>query len=107
MNDVINWRDQVGSREDKHYKATLFQGEYLFVGINCLNPGQIQPAHEHSNADKVYIVMEGQGEFIVGEERRKAAAGDAVWTPAGVPHGVENTGAERLTLLVCIAPLPN
>jgi mannose-6-phosphate isomerase-like protein (cupin superfamily) len=29
-----------------------------------------------------------------------------VWAPAGVPHGVTNTGAERLVLIVAIAPSP-
>jgi len=29
-----------------------------------------------------------------------------VWAPAGVTHGVTNTGTERLVLLVGIAPSP-
>jgi mannose-6-phosphate isomerase-like protein (cupin superfamily) len=29
-----------------------------------------------------------------------------VWAPAGVTHGVTNTGTERLVLVVGIAPFP-
>ena len=40
------------------------------------------------------------------KDRRSVGAGAVVWAPAGAPHGVRNEGAERLTLLVCIAPPP-
>ncbi|GAB4471670.1 MAG: hypothetical protein Kow00124_08970 [Anaerolineae bacterium] len=100
-------REHVGSREDKHYKATLFQGSHLMVGVNCLEPGQVQPVHDHSGADKAYCVIEGIGVFMVGDETFEGHPGDVIWAPAGVPHGVENRGAARLTLLVMIAPPPS
>lgn len=106
MDHVKDYRDHVGVREDKHYKATLFQGDHLMVGLNCLEPGQTQPVHDHAEADKVYVVLEGRGQFVIGEETREAGPGEVVWTPAGLPHGVENRGAERLVLLVGIAPPP-
>jgi mannose-6-phosphate isomerase-like protein (cupin superfamily) len=52
----------------------------------------------------VYLVLEGSGHFAVGDEVREAGEGTVVWAQAGVPHGVENTGSTRLTVLVCIAP---
>lgn len=102
-----HYRAHVGARAGKHYKATLFQGDHLMIGINCLEPGQVQLAHEHAGADKVYLVMEGTGWFTVGEETREAGAGEVVWAPAGVPHGVENRANARLVLLVGIAPPPS
>jgi quercetin dioxygenase-like cupin family protein len=51
-------------------------------------------------------VVEGNGRFWMGEERLTASAGQVVWAPAGVVHGVENEGDDRLTLLVGIAPAP-
>jgi mannose-6-phosphate isomerase-like protein (cupin superfamily) len=76
------------------------------VGINCLEPGQVQATHDHARADKAYIVMEGSGHFVVGEEEGPAGPGEVIWAPAGVSHGVENRGTERLVLLVGIAPPP-
>lgn len=106
MNHITHYADHIGVREDKHYKATLFQGHMLMVGLNCLEPGQAQPIHDHAAADKVYVVMAGAGRFTVGEDVRAARAGDVIFAPAGLAHGVLNDSAERLTLLVCIAPPP-
>ncbi len=101
-----DYRDHVGARADKHFKSTLFQGERLMVGLNCLEPGQTQAAHAHGEADKFYYVVEGRGLFTVGEEAREVEPGTIVWAPAGVSHGVENRSDSRLTLLVGIAPPP-
>ncbi|MCE2489652.1 MAG: cupin domain-containing protein [Anaerolineae bacterium] len=106
MSNFTHYREHVGSRADKHHKTTLFSGEQLMVGLNCLEPGQEQAVHDHSDQDKVYQVLEGEGVFSVAGEERCVGVGTVVWTRAGVPHGVRNEGAERLTLLVCIAPPP-
>ena len=106
MTYFMDYRAQVGSRPDKFYKTTLFQTERLMLGLNCLEPGQTQHVHTHADQDKFYLVLEGEGEFVVGEERQQAGAGVTVWAPAGVEHGVTNPGAARLVLLVGIAPAP-
>lgn len=98
--------EHTGGRPDKFYKATLFQTERLLLGVNCLEPGQVQPPHEHVNQDKFYYVVAGVGLFRLGAEQFGAGEGDVVWAPAGLPHGVENNGEERLTLLVGISPAP-
>ncbi len=40
----------------------------------------------------------------VGDEKQTAGEGMVVWAAAGADHGVTNTGAKRLVLLVGIAP---
>lgn len=106
MDYFFNWQQHVGSKPDKFYKTTLFQGAHLLVGLNCLEPGQTQDAHAHEGADKIYFVLEGSGTFTVGAEERQAAAGTVIAAPAGIQHGVTNSGDERLSLLVAIAPPP-
>ena len=98
--------DFAESRADKHFKDTLFQEANLLLGINCLDPGQAQHVHSHADQTKFYYVAEGRGWFTVGEEEFEAAVGEVVWASAGVPHGVENRGDSRLTLLMGIAPSP-
>jgi quercetin dioxygenase-like cupin family protein len=98
--------DHVGTGDSKFYKTTLFRGDALLLGINCLEPGQVQEPHEHAGQDKFYYVVEGSGRFWLGDQRVAAAAGEVVWVPAGLVHGVENEGASRLTQLVGIAPAP-
>lgn len=101
-----DYRDHTGTRTEKHFKDTLFQGDHTMLGINCLEPGQVQPVHEHADQDKAYIVMEGYGHFTVGEDTREAGPGAIVWAPAGTAHGVKNHGTERLSVLVIISPPP-
>jgi quercetin dioxygenase-like cupin family protein len=106
MELIKNVTDHLGHRVDKFYKTTLFQSQRLLLGLNCLEPGQVQPAHDHADQDKFYYVVEGIGRFQLGEETMTAAASEVVWAPAGLLHGVSNEGDTRLTLLVGIAPSP-
>lgn len=94
--------DHVGSRPDKPFKSTLFESSRLLLGLNCLEIGQIQAVHDHAHADKFYAVQSGTGTFSVGSEQFHASAGEVIWAPAGIPHGVSNPGPDRLVLLVGI-----
>ena len=104
MNHLIDWREHAGINTEKFHKTTLWQGEHITVGLNCLEPDQVQSVHAHQAADKIYLVLEGRGRFTIGKVDQEAGAGMLVVAPAGVPHGVTNTGSERLSLLVAIAP---
>jgi quercetin dioxygenase-like cupin family protein len=107
MNEYVKRVDEyAGAGAEKLYKTTLFAAESLMLGLNCLEPGQAQQPHVHDDQDKFYYVVAGAGRFWLGEERLVSAAGELVWTPAGLLHGVENDGDGRLTLLVGIAPAP-
>ena len=107
MNDFVKRvNDFKGTAAEKFYKTTLFRAEALMLGLNCLEPGQVQQPHVHDDQDKFYYVVEGEGRFWLAEEQFLAEAGEVVWAPAGLSHGVENNGNSRLTLLVGIAPAP-
>lgn len=95
-----------GANPEKFYKTTLFRTERLLLGLNCLEPGQVQTPHTHDDQDKFYYVVAGHGRFTLAGTDVSAAAGEVVWSPAGLLHGVENIGDGRLTLLVGIAPAP-
>ena len=91
---------------DRPSKSDLFAGRQLFVGLNCFEPGQTQPVHVHTGADKFYLVVSGRARMTVGVETEEAGPGTVVWAPAHVPHGVAEA-LERTVLLVGIAPPPN
>ena len=91
--------------EAKATKADLCRGARLFAGLNCFEPGQTQPVHAHAGADKFYFLVSGKARMTVGDETREAAAGDLVWAPAGVPHGVVEA-LERTVMLVSMGPPP-
>src|SRR5260221_13919741 len=106
MSNFTNYRTHIGFNPEKQFKPTMFKSAKLMLGLNCLEPGQEQKSHTHDEQDKFYYVVEGVGDFVVGEEERTAGEGMVVWVPAGITHGVSNNGKKRLVLLVGIAPFP-
>jgi quercetin dioxygenase-like cupin family protein len=93
-------------RPDKMGKATLFESERLLVGLNGFEPGQVHELHSHQGMDKLYYVLEGEGVFLLEGRQLSMSAGDLMVAPDGVPHGIRNTGADRLLVLAVLAPAP-
>lgn len=93
-------------RADKMGKATLFSSPRMLVGLNCFEPGQEHELHAHAGMDKVYQVLEGSGLFLLEGRSLAMEAGVMLVAPAGVPHGIRNTGTERLVVLAILAPGP-
>lgn len=96
--------DFAQERDDKAFKHTFLQSERMLAGLNVLRPGQQQSIHDHPEQDKFYYVVEGAGQFTVGDDTQRCDAGMLILAPAGVPHGVVNDGSERLVFLTVIAP---
>jgi quercetin dioxygenase-like cupin family protein len=91
---------------DKMGKATLFQSERLLVGLNAFEAGQEHALHAHQGMDKVYYVLAGGGLFLLEGEELAMEQGVMLVAPKGVPHGIRNTGSERLVVLAVLAPAP-
>ena len=91
---------------EKLAKALLAAGDKLYAGLNCFEPGQEHQAHVHAGQDKLYLVLEGEGEVTVGGERSRVGPGDLALAAAGVSHSLLNPGPERLVVLVVFAPPP-
>jgi len=98
--DLAEWR------ADKMGKSTIYQSPRLLVGLNAFEPGQAHALHAHEGMDKVYQVLEGEGQFLLDGRELPMRAGDLLAAPPGVPHGVRNTGSDRLLVLVILAPAP-
>ena len=92
---------------EKMQKINLYETTNFFCDVYCLEPGQEQKPHAHDDADKIYYVLEGCGTFLVGAEEQELGQHQIVLAPAGAPHGVRNTSAARLTILVFMTPNPN
>lgn len=86
-------------------KCDVRRGDRMFLGLNCFEPGQSQPVHSHAAADKFYLILSGKARMTVGGATLPAAAGDLVWAPAGVPHGVAEA-LERTVMLIGMTPPP-
>jgi mannose-6-phosphate isomerase-like protein (cupin superfamily) len=91
-------------RPDKMGKATLFESERILVGLNCFEPGQEHALHAHAGTDKVYHVLAGRGLVLLAGREVPVEPGVMLVAPEGVPHGIRNTGSERLVVLAVLAP---
>lgn len=90
--------------EDSFEKVNLFETERFFADVYCFEEGQVQELHGHDDSDKVYYVLEGEGEFTVGDESMTLEEGESVLAEAGKQHGVE--AKEHTRVLVFMAPHP-
>ena len=94
-------------KPDKMGKGTLFESERVLVGLNCFEAGQEHKLHAHQGMDKVYHVLTGAGLFLLEDREIPMEPGVMLVAPEGVPHGIRNTGADRLVVLAILAPGPS
>jgi uncharacterized cupin superfamily protein len=61
------------------------------------------PQHWHSAEEEAFVVLEGRGEALLGDERHPLRPGDVLWRPPGthVGHALR-AGAEPMTYLVFV-----
>ncbi len=91
--------DRARFAAEKMQKLDCVETGRLLLGLNCFETGQAQKVHAHAGADKFYLVLSGKAKVVVGGTARDVAAGDLVFAPAGVDHGVL-TAWERTVMLV-------
>jgi len=104
--DAIRPEEHAVFDPEKMGKSTLFASERVLVGLNAFEPGQEHRLHTHEGMDKVYHVLRGSGEFLLEDRTIGMEAGVMLVAPSGVPHGIRNSGGERLVVLAVLAPAP-
>ena len=98
---------RIAFSSEKMKKVNLFTTDRMFCDVYCFEPGQEQTPHTHTGSDKIYYVLNGRATVRVGQETRELGAGDIAIAPSGAEHGVSNTSADQLTVLVFMAPKPS
>ena len=75
----------------------------LGYNVTQIDPGKAAyPAHAHRINEEMFMVLEGEGELRVGEDRFPVRAGDVCACPPGGPetaHQFRNTGSGPLKVL--------
>jgi quercetin dioxygenase-like cupin family protein len=57
-----------------------------------IKPGAGAPAHISATEDKLFIVIEGQLKYLIGDRTAVAGPGARVLVPRGTVHGFTNVG---------------
>ncbi len=91
---------------DRMTKGTLARGEFLFAGLNAFEPGQEHAPHTHEGQDKLYVVLQGAAEVLIGDATELLATGDIALAPSGVLHSIRNPGPGRLVVMAVLGPPP-
>lgn len=91
---------------EKMGKTTIVQGDRLFAGLNCFEPGQQHAKHCHADQEKLYVVLEGTAIVQIGEEQQTLTAGGVAFAADNVPHSVRNPGPGRLVVMAILSPPP-
>ncbi len=77
---------------------TLFADRQLRLVWVRVEPGGEFRGHRDPYPH-LFVFLQGEGEFRLGEERHAIRPGRVVQVPAGTAHGYRNTGTEDLLLL--------
>jgi quercetin dioxygenase-like cupin family protein len=85
-------------------KVTGQQSLGLVTVLEGVVTGGGPPLHVHDAEDEVVIVLEGQLDYQVGDERGELAAGGVLWFPRQVPHAVANLTSAPCRFLTVVTP---
>ena len=63
-----------------------------------IEPGYRLGTHTDS-AEEILLILEGEAEVTMGDERGRVSAGEMALVPAMVPHGMRNVGEETVRVV--------
>ncbi len=94
---VMDWFDMVYKAHDRGGVRQLFDRKTVMnnrfdIHITSLNPGLSSHApHTHKN-EEIILMIDGEGEMVLGQAKEKIVTGDAAWVESNIPHNITNTG---------------
>lgn len=91
------WTDPPGRR----FLSLLYRPEDdgicgVSLGFVHLPPETESSKHQHEEAHEFWIVLAGEGEVQIGDERAPIKQGDVIKAPPGLPHCLINSSTDTL-----------
>jgi mannose-6-phosphate isomerase-like protein (cupin superfamily) len=84
--------------------ASPIQATNFSMGYVTLEPEGGQVPWHNQEQEEVYVLLDGEAEMCLGEERTILQAGQAVYIPSGVYHQMTNMGKEPAHMIYCYGP---
>ena len=81
-----------------NYTMLTEEMSYRVIKIE-MEPGQSLSAHRHAYREEQWIVVEGQAEVELGQDKRLLNEGDWLSVPPGSVHRLKNIGLTRLVII--------
>ncbi|CAA9326933.1 MAG: hypothetical protein AVDCRST_MAG72-60 [uncultured Nocardioidaceae bacterium] len=85
-------------------KVTGEQSHGLLTIVEGIVHSGGPPLHVHDAEDEVVIVVEGELDYQVGEQRGTLPAGGLLWFPRQVPHAVANLTGRPCRFVTVVTP---
>lgn len=91
----------------KPVKSILFENERMNGVVWYVPAGGEIPAHYHPSTDDVWVVLEGEGEYFLGDGKTfPLKSGIVALANKEEIHGVRSTGEQPLVVVSVSAPMP-
>ncbi len=84
--------------------ASPIQAAAFALGHVTLEPNGGQVPWHNQDQEEIYLVLEGEGEMCLGQEKTKLVGGQAVYIPPRVFHQLTNIGSTPLRMIYCYGP---
>ena len=110
MSNFINLNDAIESMTTDPSTAAqpikrmfIADGEFVSANVSILEePGDA--LHTQASHDEIVVVLEGDIEFRVGDEKRRVGPGDLIFIPRNTVHGPIIEAGQRFAALSVFAP---
>ncbi len=83
--------------DEKRSQETIWTDDNARISLICMKQGQEIITHTH-HGNHIWMVMEGQGEFLSGKQSQVIEVGQIVIVPAFEDHGIRNPSQENLVI---------
>ena len=102
----MGYVDKITDRANANtfFREVLATGPHSQVVVMSIPAGDDIGAEVHADVDQVLVIVSGQGEAVLAEQRTAIGPGSLVQVPAGTWHDIVNTGTDDLRLYTVYAP---
>ncbi len=87
----IDWNDHRVNQLGPGVRIRTPHGERIMISLVEIDAGAVVPPHAHPH-EQAGIVLEGEMELTIGEERRILKKGEAYIIPGGTEHSARSAG---------------
>ncbi|WP_193597753.1 cupin domain-containing protein [Microbacterium sp. YJN-G] len=85
----IGQLDAWGGEKGKHFIEKEIGAQFVGTSVNTTQPGGESPFwHAHTKLEEIYIIVDGRGEFALGDEVLPLEPGTTLRVAPGVMHAL-------------------
>ncbi len=100
---IRSFQTDAATENDPVKRLFICDGEFITANI-ATSAGDGSKLHGQPDHDEIVIVIDGEGEFRVGDETRRVGPGDFIFIPRNTLQGRVRTSTPTVSTLSIYAP---